>query len=252
MKSTEIDDKKIMEENKMSPQEYFDIVKERKHHITDKQLCSIYDNCLELLEKYKITGQIKGMKKLLFHLNCIEKEREIVAMGIDTFVYRDDIEFYINEVASDVVKIIDIESYEREIPDEIVAIIERIKDKFDQLYIVFTDYTGKLERQVEEERRRKDPILFGTFQDEQSRSVIDRFYYLGDWIDEHCDLTLDKMVNETRKAGKRSIKHTIKTPNDISELKEQLALLEQTKNGFAMVENKKKGFFEHIRTFFNG
>lgn len=192
------------------------------------------------------------MEKLLFHLNCIEKEREIVAMGIDTFVYRDDIEFYINEVASDVVKIIDIESYEREIPDEIVAIIERVKDKFDQLYIVFTDYTGKVERQVEKERRRKDPILFGTFQNGKTRSVIDRFYYLGDWVDEYCDLTLDKMVNETQKVGKRNIVHTIKTSNDIDELKEQLAALNKTNNGFVMVETKKKGFFERIRTFLTG
>lgn len=241
-----------MDENKMSPQEYFDIVKERKQHITDEQLQAIYDNCLELLNKYKITGQTRGMEKLLFHLNCIEKEREIVAMGIDTFVYRDDIEFYINEVASDVVKIIDIESYEREIPDEIVAIIERVKDKFDQLYIVFTDYTGKVERQVEKERRRKDPILFGTFQNGKTRSVIDRFYYLGDWVDEYCDLTLDKMVNETQKVGKRNIVHTIKTPNDIDELKEQLAALNKTNNGFVMVETKKKGFFERIRTFLTG
>jgi len=241
-----------MEENKMSPQEYFDIVKERKQHITDEQLRAIYDNCMELLNKYKITGQTRGMEKLLFHLNCIEKEREIVAMGINTFVYRDDIEFYINEVASDVVKIIDIESYEREIPDEIVAVIERVKDKFDQLYIVFTDYTGKVERQVEKERRRKDPILFGTFQNGKTRSVIDRFYYLGDWVDEYCDLTLDKMVNETQKVGKRNIVHTIKTPNDIDELKEQLAALNKTNNSFVMIEAKKKGFFERIRTFLTG
>lgn len=241
-----------MDENKMSPQEYFDIVKERKQHITDERLQAIYDNCLELLNKYKITGQTRGMEKLLFHLDCIEKEREIVAMGIDTFVYRDDIEYYISEVASDVVKIIDIESYEREIPDEIVSIIERVKDKFDQLYILFTDYTGKVERKVAEERRRKDPILFGTFQNGKTRNVIDRFYYLGDWVNEYCDLTLDKMVNETRKVGKRNIVHTIKTPKDIDEMKEQLAALSKTNNGFVMVEAKKKGFFKRICTFLTG
>lgn len=156
-----------MNDKELSPQEYFDIVKERKQHITDEQLQAVYDNCLELLSKYKITGQTAGMKKLLFHLECIEKEREIVKIGIDTFVYRDDIEFYISEVASDVVKIIDIESYEREIPDEIVEIIGQVKDKFDQLYIVFTDYTGKVERKVEAERRRKDPTFRGKRNDEE-------------------------------------------------------------------------------------
>ena len=61
----------------LSPSEYFEQVKERKNHITDEDLQKVYDNCLELLNKYKITGQKKGMRKLMFHLECIEKEREI-------------------------------------------------------------------------------------------------------------------------------------------------------------------------------
>lgn len=238
-----------MEDNKMTPQEYFEAVKDRKQHITIEQLQAIYDNCLELLNKYQITGQTQGMEKLLFHLDCIEKEYEIVKMGIDTFIYRDDIEFYIDKVASDVVKIIDIESYEREIPDEIVEIIAKVKDKFDQLYIVFTDYAGEVERQVEAERRNKDPILFGTFQNAKTRSVIDRFYYLGDWVDEYCDLTLDKMVNETRNVGKREILRTIKTPNDIEELKKQLAALNKSDDGFVMTVSKRKNILQRVRTF---
>ena len=245
----------MQEEGKMSPQEYFNVVKEKKHSIDDEQLKAIYDNCLELLNKYVTAGQIRGAEKLMFHISCIEKEREIVKMGITTFVYRDDIEFYISNVASDVVKIIDIESYEREIPDEIVEIIGRVKGKFDQLYIVFTDYTGTVERQVEQERRQKDPILFGTFQNGSTRSVIDRFYYLGDWIDEYCDLTLDKMVNETKNVGKRNIVRTIKTPEDIAELKEQLKSIKTVNNTHIVIadadlKQQKKGFFHSVRTFF--
>ncbi len=244
-----------MEENKeLSPQEYFDHVKDKKNTITDEKLQNIYDNCLELISKYKTTGQTAAIKKLLFHLECVEKEREIIKMGIDTFIYRDDIEEYIDNIAKDTVKIIELENYEREIPDEIVNIIEIVKSKFDQLYIVFTDYTGKMERKVEKERREKDPILFGVFQNTKSRVVIDRFYYLGDWEDEHCDLTLDKMVNECEKVGKRNIKKSISTPSDIKELKEQIALLEPKNDGMYSIvqEKKKKGFFRNIKTFFMG
>lgn len=239
----------------LTPQEYFDAVKERKHTIADEDLQNVYANCLELLAKYRITGQKKAIRKLMFHLDCIEKEREIVKLGINTFVYRDDIEYYINNVADDIVKIIDLESYEREIPDEIVEIIERVKDKFDQLYIVFTDYTGNTEREVQEERRQKDPILFGTFQDERNRSIIDRFYYLGDWVDEYCDLTLDKLVNETERVGNRKIAHPIKTPEDISELKAQLGTLTHENSlsiPFKVTEiEHKPGFFNKIKTFFH-
>ena len=246
-----------MEENnnkliELTPSEYFEQVKERKNHITDEDLRKAYDNCLELLNKYKITGQRKGMQKLMFHLECIEKEREIVKMGIDTFIYRDDIEEYIDNVAKDTVKIIELENYEREIPDEIVNLIAEVKDKFDQLYVVFTDYTGKVERQIEKERREKDPILFGTFQNQTNRTVIDRFYYLGDWEDEYCDLTLDKMVNETEKAGKRNIVKTISTPKDIEELKEQLNSLVEDNTRFVIQNNQKKSLFSKIKTVITG
>ncbi len=240
-------------ESQLTPQQYFEQVKERKHNITDEELVKVYDNCLELLNKYKITGQKKGMRKLMFHLECIEKEREIVKMGINTFIYRDDIEEYIDTVAKDTVKIIELENYEREIPDEIVEVIAATKDKFDQLYVVFTDYTGKVERQIEKERRDKDPILFGTFQNQSNRTVIDRFYYLGDWEDEYCDLTLDKMVNETEKAGKRNIVKTISTPSDIEELKEQLGGLSEINGNFIISSTpQKKTFFQNIKSVLKG
>ena len=242
----------MSEHKELNPSEYFEIVKARKQTVTDEDLSRIYDNCLDLLNKYKITGQTAGMRKLLFHLESFEAEREIVKMGITTFIYRDDIEEYIDNIAKDTVKIIELENYEREIPDEIVAIIEQVKDKFDQLYVLFTDYTGKVERQVEKERRQKDPILFGTFQNEKTRTVIDRFYFLGDWEDEYCDLTLDKMVNEVEASKNRNIVRTVNTPEDIEELKKQLEQLVPTNDVFRINDTKKKGFFKRIRTFLSG
>lgn len=241
----------VHKESELTPQQYFDAVKERKHKINDKELQDIYDNCLELLNKYIATGQNKAVRKLMFHLDCIEKERKIVAKGIDTFIYRDDIEYYIDKVAKDIVKIQDIGSYEREIPDEIVEVIVEFKDVFDQMYIVFTDYTGKAEREVEKERREKDPILFGTFESPNTQSINDRFWFLGDWQDEFCDLTLDKMVNETDRLGKRNIKHIVKTPEDIEELKAQLNGLVPKGNSFVVDESKpkRKNFFKNIRSF---
>lgn len=234
----------------LTPQQYFDLLKDQRHSITDEELARVYDNCLELINKYRITGQKKGIRKLIFYLECLDKEREIVKMGIDTFIYRDDIEEYIDTIANDTVKIIEIENYEREIPDEIVEVIEKVKDKFDQLYVVFTDYTGRVERQIEKERRDKDPILLGTFQDPSKGAVNDRFYYLGDWEDPYCDLTLDKLVNETEKAGKRDIVKTISTPKDLAELREQIETLSEINNHFVVSgkPQKKKTWFEKVKS----
>lgn len=257
----------VKEEENITPQQYFDEVKSRKHDITDGELNKVYDNCLELLNKYKITGQYKAMKKLMFHLDCIEKEHQLVKLGINTFVYRDDVEYYIDKVASKDVKIIELSSFMREIPDEIIDVVDKTKDIFDQFYIVFTDYTGEAEREVEQERREKDPILFGVFQDLKARAVVDRFYYLGDWVDEYCDLTLDKMIEESAEKGKRNIAHTIKTPEDLDELRQQLnELVPDSDSSFRVStfthadlntlgnnSSKKSRFnlFSKIRTFLN-
>ena len=182
----------------ISPAEYFTNLKEKKNRITDTDLIHVYDYGLILLGKYEVTGQTAAMRKLIFQLETIEKERQLVRMGFDSFVYRDDVEDYIDNVAQNVVKIIELPRYERDIPDEIVEKIEKTKHIFNEFYVVFTDYTGKVERQVAKERREKDPILFGTFQDRKQALLNDRFYFLGDWIDDYCDLTLDKMVLEMR------------------------------------------------------
>ena len=238
--------------NNKTPNEYFDYLKTKKETINDKALIDMYEAGLILLNKYNKTGQISAMKKLIFQLETIEKERELIKLGIDTFVYRDDIETYIDEIEKNVVKIIELSRYEREIPDEIVDVVIKTKDIFDQFYIVFTDYTGKVEKQVEEYRREKDPILFGTFQDKENSVIIDRFYFLGDWIDEYCNLTLDKLVANTKKTTGADIRMTISTPKDIEELKSQLSNLELI-NGKYVVKNNPtniKSYFKKIRTAF--
>ncbi len=213
----------------LTPQQYFDFVKDRKNQVTDDDLDQVYANCLLLIQKFKRTGQKRAMDKLVFHLQCIEKEHALIKLGIDTFIYRSDVEHYIDKVASDAVKIIELERFEREIPDEILEMVEATKELFSKFYVIFTDYTGKLEKEIEKERRSKDPILFGTFEQSSSGSVVERFYYLGDWEDEFCDLTLDKMVTTMRQDGEK-VRHLMKTPVDIEELRGQMNKLQPKDN----------------------
>lgn len=216
-----------MEENdslkEMTPYQYFQFVKSKVNKMNDKDLNKLYSISSELLEKYKKTGQVKAAKKLAFHIKSILKEKEIIDLGITKFVYRDDIENYIDNIAKDVVKIIELKNYPREIPDELVETIEKTKDIFDEMYVLFTDYTGEVEKKVEKER---DPILFGSFIDRTVDEMSQRMYYLGDWIDEYCDLTLDKLVSQTNK----SIVKEISIPNDTNELINQLNKIQELNN----------------------
>lgn len=252
-------------ESQLTPQQYFERIKDKKYEVSSDDLKKIYENCLELANKYRITGQIRGLRKILFCMESIEKEQKLVDMGITTFVYKDDIDLYIDTVANTrnhserPIKIIELERYEREIPDEIVDVIDKTKELFDQMYVVYTDYSGKEERKIEAEKKEKDPILFGTFQDRNKKVCIDRFYYLGDWVDEFCDLTLDKMINETGKMG-RNIVRTINTPKDVQELREYIdAHYEVEKDSISKIVRKadadlsakrKNNIFSKVKTIF--
>jgi hypothetical protein len=60
-----------------------------------------------------------------------------------------------------------------------------------------------------EVEKAKDPILFGVLKGTRN------LYFIGDWIDEYCDLTLDKFLStlemeEARKLSEESMKEGLK------------------------------------------
>lgn len=208
------------EEVVITPSQYFDYIKGAKNEITAEALKDSYEVFVTLAEKYRRLGQTESLKKLCFLASTLLKEEKLIGLGITTYVYKDTVEDYIENVADKTVKIVELSRYMREIPDELVETVEKTREIFDEFYVVFTDYTGKEERRVEKERRDKDPILFGVFKN--NSNVADRFYFIGDWVDEYCDLTLDKMVEQysTKKGFKPT--HEITVPNTSEELVELL------------------------------
>lgn len=249
-------------EEKFTPSQYFDYIKNSKNTITTEALKKSYEVFLKLAEKYKKLGQTESLKKLCFLAYTLQKEEKLIDLGITTYIYKSTIEDYIENVADKTVKIIELSRYTREIPDELVETVEKSKKLFDEFYVIFTDYTGLEERKIEKERRDKDPILFGVFKDDTS--VADRFYFLGDWIDEYCDLTLDKMIEEY---NKESPTRETKIPETSEELAEALKklykigdenkiTLKGESNDFVISNYKvngkilKKGFFDRIRSVF--
>ena len=215
------------EGKKMTPSEYFSYVKEKKNHIEEEDLRQIYENALNMIKRYQITGQTKSIEKLKFLLDIIELEIPIVKAGYNQFVYRWDVEEYIDKISDDSVFIIEMKNYEREFPDEVIDKIVKAKEVFgDNLFVVSTDYTKKTQRKVAKERRERDPILFGALV--KNRVAYDRFYYICDWEDEYCDLSLDKIVNDWDKIHaddkeSSSIVHkTIEHGLSIEEMKKML------------------------------
>lgn len=245
-----------MEEKLISPSEYFEKLKDSKQTITSQRLKESYKVILELAEKYKKTGQTKSLRQLQFLTSILGEEEKLVNLGVTTFIYRDVIEDFIVNVADKTVKIIELRNYLREIPNEAVEIVEKTKDIFSEFYVVFTDYTGLEERRVSQERREKDPILFGCFKD--SEFVSDRFYFLADWEDNWCDLTLGKMVDQYKTKKGQDPTNKIEIPKSLDELREIVGKYEPSPvddnawvlNNNRIIKKKKSSFFGKIRSIF--
>lgn len=94
-------------------------------------------------------------------------------------------------------------NFTRVIPDELLTRKKAADERkiFDNYVVLHYDPQMKswAETEAEKQARRRDPILFG---------VIDgrrRLYYLGDWIDEFCDLTFDEIADTLGKGAVGSL-----------------------------------------------
>lgn len=235
------------EEKEMSPYNYFQSVKNSVKEMNDEDILKMYTAASTLMDKYKVFGQEKAEKRLAFHIKTLINEHSLISMGINRFVYKDDITNFIDKISKKPVKIIEMKNYPREIPDEMLDVVLKTKDIFDEFYILFTDYSG--DDLVNEVKKERDPILFGGFCTKNRDIVADRFYYLGDWEDEYCDLTLDKLISETSK----DIVKIIDIPTDTESLIKQLNSYEEKNDGRLYFNTpNKKPFFKRIITAIKG
>ena len=221
---------KIYEVDDVTPTVYFNYVKDMKKDIKDENLEVVADNCLALLKKTKLTEQTSAAKKIFDQYSLIMRELKAASFGFNTIVYKSDIEKFITKISKHTVKIIELSKYPREVDDSVIDKLEIAKENelFDEYYILFTDYTEKETKKIAKERRDKDPILFGAFKSEDKNNIPEeRFFYIGDWVDEYCDLTLEEMLTQYEKSESVGAKYTIDIPKDVDALKEYMGLIEK-------------------------
>ena len=235
------------QEELLSPKAYFANIKGLKHQSTKYDLERFAQVQETLMKKAVITGQKEQLRKLQFISECLKKEAILIDQGITTFVYKEDILAYADKITDKSIHITELENFPREIPDEVVEQIGKLKELniFDEFFIVYTDYTEVEPALREKIQKERDPILFGTFLDNERgvKMLHSRFYYIADWIDEYCDLTLSKMV-ETMAAAGKNIKYELSIPVTAEQLSAELNALTPTKSNndveFKIVPKKKK------------
>jgi len=82
-------------------------------------------------------------------------------------------------------------NYSRVIPTNVIATKKEYDDfyAFDNYVVLHFDKNNDSTQMTQKEiEKAKDPILFGVIRGS------DKLYYIGDWVDEYCDLTLNVLI----------------------------------------------------------
>jgi hypothetical protein len=149
----------------------------------------------------KKAGQEALFEKLAAGINAFRMETQLVAMGLTKFVSEEDIvRFYKQSQRG--LRLDYVRNFARTIPETVVALKTRADELgiFDAYVVLHYDPNAKSFAETEKEKAaRKDPILFGLM---SGRRVL---YFVGDWVDELCDLTLDQIAETLGKDAVKSI-----------------------------------------------
>lgn len=157
-----------------------------------------FNGYVNRIEKYltaihnaKVVGQDALAEMLSREMLANKYESFLAAEGYYHVVTEEQIVNFVKKtergVSLDYVK-----NFVRPIPKEVTdKIAEADKlEVFDNYVILHYDPKGKSRQDTaKEEAKKRDPIVFGVI------AGSTKLYYITDWIDEYCDLTLEKFVD---------------------------------------------------------
>ena len=182
---------------------FFDLVK-----LTTKQETIDYYNrigpYLLAIKKAKLMGQTALIDQWLGRMFIAKYESFLRAKGFHHKITEAQLVKFVKKTKKGVV-LTYVKNFSHPIPDQVLQKKLEADDLhvFDNYVILHYDPSGKVYAKTEQEKEkersyRSDPILFGLIAD--SRDL----YYITDWTDEYCDLTLDKFL-EVSGLNKKSL-----------------------------------------------
>lgn len=195
----------------LTASEVFEEIKAAVEEVSLGKLDKAQWNLLSIIESGLNSGQSILVEKAKFMFDNVIKEKFLVENGINKTINKEDLTEIIDALERKNDKnilFIEMEYFPRIIPAEIVERVKMLKENniFDKYFVLYTDYTyggSKHMKQNSSDNEGgvvdRDPILFGSFVkkseiDKNIDIMGDKLYVIGDWEDEYCDITLDKIV----------------------------------------------------------
>lgn len=90
------------------------------------------------------------------------------------------------------IKLSYLKNFNRPIPQSVIDKVAKLNDLevFDNYVVLYYDPDGNIYKETaQEQAKRRDPIIFGVIAGSR------KLYYIDDWVDEFCDLTLEAFVD---------------------------------------------------------
>lgn len=146
------------------------------------------------IERADSMGQKALVDQLLSGMFIAKYESLLRASGYDKSITESQLVEFIKKTKKGV-QLSYIKNFARNIPEDIIEIKKKVDNLyiFDNYCVLYYDPQKKAFSQTSEEKekerqRKADPILFGMIAGSR------KLYYIADWIDEFCDLTLEEFL----------------------------------------------------------
>ena len=118
-------------------------------------------------------------------------EDQLVEMGLTSYLIEDRLVEFVKKAPKGL-QLDWIKNFTRVIPDQVISRKVESDERliFDNYVVLHYDPEKKSWAETEAEKEaRRDPILFGVLQGSR------KLYFVGDWVDDYCDLTLDQVAD---------------------------------------------------------
>ena len=177
---------------------FFDEVKNNVSELEKTSIDSVLNKYTTVLENAEYNNQIALVERIKDYSVVLKDELVLSTSKFNRYLTDEDIiKFHnkasVHEKYKTCLCLTYVKNFVKIIPNEITELRKQADELrvFDNYVILHYDYSGKSVSDTKEEiAKKKDPILFGVIKNSR------RLYYIGDWIDDYCDLTLDVIIDK--------------------------------------------------------
>lgn len=146
---------------------------------------------LRAIHNAKAVGQTALVEKLLSEMIANKYESLLFSNGVYHVVTEEQLVNFAKKTEKGI-DLCYVKNYTRPIPTDVIEKIGEANELevYDNFVVLHYDPNGLNKKETrKEEAKRKDPIVFGVI------AGSNKLYYVADWVDEHCNLTLEKFVD---------------------------------------------------------